>query len=187
MLGLPLTQFLGPLGQILPTVVVVAAVIALIGRRQLRWRALDAARPWRSALILGGIGAGLVVVTGQLGAMTLAACALLAVELLVGAASGVVMGRLTTLRPHAAAAGKNPETAPRWEARGGAAGLLVFVGLLLVRVAIGVAAHVAGIEFAVSSGTILLLVAANRAGAAAVLGSRTAALEEAPRAPHRAR
>ncbi|MYM20685.1 hypothetical protein GSY69_12135 [Brevibacterium sp. 5221] len=53
--------------------------------------------------------------------------------------------------------------------------------------AIGVAAHVAGIEFAVSSGTILLLVAANRAGAAAVLGSRTAALEEAPRAPHRAR
>jgi hypothetical protein len=139
------------------------AVIAYLCTRQLSWRPVDPARMWRLPLVLGVVG----VVSLARQNVTIHPVDLV-ILILSGAAalvSGTVMGGVARFRPSAA----DPRL---MESRTGWLGVAVWFALILVRVVLDVIGHRMGSDLAISTGSILLVLAINRSANALVLSAR---------------
>lgn len=138
-------------------------VIAYICARQLTWRPVDPARMWKLPLILGVLG--VVALARRTGALHPVDVVVLGLSAVFALASGALMGRIARFRPSA--------TDPRLtESRTGALGIAIWAGLVAVRVALEVAGHRMGSGLAFSAGSILLVLALNRAASALVISAR---------------
>ncbi|KQQ25697.1 hypothetical protein [Frondihabitans sp. Leaf304] len=152
---------------LLTNVLLGIALVVYVGSKQLRWRRVDRTSVWRLPAILGILG----LVNLSSAATTLAAgpvdVALIAVELVLAVAVGLVMGRITTFR--AAAPDAKGVTI---EAKTGGAGMALWIGLIAFRIGLDVVGGLLGAHLLTATGVILLTVAANRAAAAFVVDAR---------------
>lgn len=144
-------------------VAVVLAVLAAIALRQLRWRRLAVSRLWITPVILGALGVSTLFDTGM---PTVAALCLLAIQLVLAAATGFGMGRVTSLRT------VDADGSPTLEARGGLAAVGLLMVLVVVRVAVTMATAGLSTAGAPSTGAILLMIGVNRVMAAAAITAR---------------
>jgi len=138
-------------------------LIAYICSRQLSWRLVDPARMWKLPIVLGVVGA--VSVAKQTTAIHPVDVVILGLSAVFALASGTIMGRIARFRP-------SPANPGMVESRTGWLGVAIWIGLIAVRVALDVAGHRMGSEVAVSTGTILLVLALNRAASALVVSAR---------------
>ncbi|WP_030435839.1 hypothetical protein [Actinoplanes subtropicus] len=139
------------------------AVIAYLCTRQLSWRPVDPARMWKMPLVLGI--AGVIMLARQHVTIHPIDLVILILSGLAALASGTLMGRIARFRPSAA----DPRL---MESRTGWAGIVIWFGLIAVRVALDAAGHQLGSDLAISTGSILLVLAINRAANAFVLSAR---------------
>lgn len=150
--------------QLLDIALVIAA-LCFIAVRQYRWQSVDAAKLLRAPLVLGVIG---VVLTAQ-GTQSpgTAEIAALVLQLVVGLGSGALMGAVSSLRRN------DSDATTAYSARPGGRGLAILGLLIAVRVGLGFLLAALGLHAAMATGTILLMIAANRAGWGLVLRQRT--------------
>jgi len=139
------------------------AVIAYLCTRQLSWRTVDPARIWKLPLVLGV--AGVIMLARQHVTIHPIDLVILILSGVAALASGTAMGRIARFRPSAA----DPRLI---ESRTGWLGIAVWFALVLVRVALDVIGHRMGSDLAISTGSILLVLAINRAANALVLSAR---------------
>jgi hypothetical protein len=139
------------------------AVVAYLCSRQLRWRPVDGARMWKMPVILGA--AGVISIARQHAPFRPVDVAILGLSAVFALISGALMGRIARFRP-------SPTDARLVESRTGALGIVIWIGLVAVRVALDVAGHQLGSDLAVSTGSILLVLALNRAASAVVISAR---------------
>lgn len=152
----------------LTTALISLIVIVWLSIRQTTWRPLVAGRAFRTPLIVMLVGAVMTTANGGF-PVTAPWIGAVAIELVLGAAVGVVIGLMAHLRP---AVGSDA----RVEARNGAGGLMVWLGLIAVRVVLGAAFAAAGIVGLQAPGTILILLGVNRLARSAVMLARARTL-----------
>jgi hypothetical protein len=140
------------------------ALIAYLCSRQLTWRPVDPARMWKLPIVLGI--AGIVSMAEQTTSVNVADVVILGLSAAFALASGAMMGRIARFRP-------SPADPRLVESRTGWLGAGIWLGLVVVRVALDLAGHAMGSDLAVSTGTILLVVALNRAASALVVTARS--------------
>jgi len=140
-------------------------LVTYICSKQLRWRPVDPSRMWRLPLILGAVG--IVSVARQTTTIHPVDVVILGLSAAFALASGALMGRIARFRP-------SPTTPGLIESRTGWVGAGIWIGLIVVRVVLDVAGHRMGSDLAVSTGTILLVLALNRAAGALVVSARQA-------------
>lgn len=160
---------------LLSLVEIAVAVFALarIVVRQLRWTPLTSRSLWTLPLVLAAVG--VVSLAGSHASpLTVPVLGVTAAELALSASAGAAMGALARLRPRASGADRQAAADARWEARGGVLGLVVFLGLVALRIGLGLALGQAD-GGASLTGTILLVIAANRLARSGVLSLRVAA------------
>ncbi|GAA0584479.1 hypothetical protein GCM10010172_81820 [Paractinoplanes ferrugineus] len=139
------------------------AVVAYICAKQLTWRPADPGRMWRMPLILGAVG--VVSLTGRHVPLRPVDVVVLGLSAVLALASGALMGRIARFR-------RSPVNPAVVETRTGGAGVAIWAGLIAIRVVIDVAGHRMGSDLAVSTGSILLVLALNRAAGALVVSAR---------------
>ena len=139
------------------------AVVVYLCSRQLRWRPVDGARMWKMPFILGA--AGVISIARQNTAFHPVDVAILGLSAVFALISGALMGRIARFRP-------SPSDPSLVESRTGALVIVIWIGLIAVRVALDVAGHRLGSDLAVSTGSILLVLALNRAASAVVVSAR---------------
>jgi len=139
------------------------AVLFSIASRQLRWRAIDPARMLKTPLILGL--AGIVLMAKQTTVIKPVDVVILAVSALLAVVSGAMMGGITRFR-------RSPADPNVTESRTGWLGVVIWLGLVAIRVGLDVIGHRMGSDLAVSTGTILVILAVNRVSAALVVSAR---------------
>lgn len=147
----------------LTDLVVGLAILFYIGSRQLRWRAIDPGRMLKMPLILGV--AGIVLMARQTTVVKPIDVVILAVSAVLAVVSGAMMGGITRFR-------RSPADPRVTETRAGWLGLAIWLGLFVVRVGLDVIGHRMGSELAVSTGTILVILAVNRVASALVVSAR---------------
>jgi len=146
------------------------ALVVWIVTRQMTWTAVDIGRMWRMPLILGLIGVVTLVSSGSTKALTATDLGLLAIDLAVAVVTGALMGFIAVFRPISEKSlaawrlRRRSEGAPEptTESRTGWVGLVLWIVLIVVRVALGFWGHSLGSALAESSGVILLVLAVNR-------------------------
>ena len=139
------------------------AVIAYLCTRQLSWRLVDPARMWKMPLVLGVVG--VVMLAREHVTLRPIDLVILILSGTAAVASGTVMGRIARFRPSAA----DPRLI---ESRTGWLGIAIWFALVAVRVVLDVIGHRLGSDLAISTGSILLVLAINRAANALVLTAR---------------
>jgi hypothetical protein len=139
------------------------AVIVYLCSRQLRWRPVDGARMWKMPFLLGA--AGVISIARQNATFHPVDVAILGLSAVFALISGVLMGRIARFRP-------SPADPRLTESRTGALGIVIWIGLIAVRVALDLVGHHLGSDLAVSTGSILLVLALNRAASAVVVSAR---------------
>ncbi|MEV6847542.1 hypothetical protein [Actinoplanes sp. NPDC051411] len=147
----------------LTDIVIGLLVIAYSSSRQLRWRPVDLGRMLKLPLILGVLG--VVSLARETTGVKPVDAAILGLSALLAVISGTMMGRIAVFRP-------SPADPRLLESRTGWAGIAIWFGLIVIRVALDVAGHHFGSELAVSTGTILLILAVNRVTSALVVSAR---------------
>jgi len=164
--------------QMLGNALLALALIGWIGYRQTTWRPLAIATMWRTPLIMGVIGIALLSRTTSPAALTPLDLGVLVCELIISLGIGAWMGRLAHFRPLATPrpVGRDGKTFATFESRTGAWGLVLWFVVLGVRVGIDALASWGGSHVAMSTGVILLMLAANRAARTFVFAQRIAAL-----------
>jgi hypothetical protein len=162
----------------LVSIVLVLAALVWVSIRQTTWSPVSPDRMFRGPLILGLIGALMVVSGGQAAAFDATDIALLVLELVVGAAIGAVIGLVAHLRPlteegrrawQARSARRPDAVEPRVEARNGWLGLTIWLALIAARIGFTVWETSIGGHLAQAGGLLLLLLAVNRAVRSAVI------------------
>jgi hypothetical protein len=144
-------------------VLIALAVVVYLCSKQLTWRPVDPSRMWKLPLVLGV--AGVLSMSRQTTGIHPVDLVLLGLSAIAALASGATMGRIARFRP-------SPTTPGVFESRTGGLGVAIWVGLIVLRVALDVAGHQLGAELAVSTGSILLVLALNRAAGALVISAR---------------
>ncbi|MEU4236061.1 hypothetical protein [Actinoplanes sp. NPDC026619] len=139
------------------------AVIAYICSKQLSWRPVDPASMFKLPLILGA--AGVISLARQTTEIHPIDVVILGLSAVFALASGTLMGRIARFR-------ESPTKPGLVESRTGGLGVAIWVGLVLVRVALDLAGHAMGSDLAVSTGSILLVLALNRIASALVVSAR---------------
>jgi hypothetical protein len=139
------------------------AVVVYICSKQVTWRVVEPSRMFRLPLILGA--AGIVLMARQHVAVHPVDVVILVLSGLVALASGTLMGRIARFRP-------SPADPRLTESRTGWAGVAIWAGLIAVRVGLDVAGHRMGSDIAISTGSILLVLALNRVASALVVSAR---------------
>jgi len=138
-------------------------LIAYFCSKQLSWRPVDPARMWKLPLVLGVVG--VVSVARQGTTIHPVDAVILGLSAAFALASGVVMGRIARFR-------SSPTRPGTTESRTGWLGIGIWAAFIVVRVALDVAGHRMGSDLAISTGTILLALALNRAASALVVTAR---------------
>jgi hypothetical protein len=139
------------------------AVIVYLCSRQLTWRSVDPARMFRLPLLLGA--AGIIAMAHQGASIHPIDVTILGLSAVFALISGALMGRIARFRP-------SPADPRKVESRTGWAGVGIWMVLIVVRVALDVAGHHLGSDVAVSTGSILLVLALNRVASALVVSAR---------------
>jgi hypothetical protein len=147
----------------LTDMLIALAVVVYICSKQLTWRPVDPAKMWKMPLILGA--AGVISLSRQHVTLHPVDVAILGVSAVMALASGSLMGRIARFRT-------SPTVPGLIESRTGAVGIALWIGLIAIRVVIDVAGHRMGSDLAVSTGSILLMLALNRAASALVISAR---------------
>ena len=155
--------------QLLFNGLVIVLLIGYIGYRQTQWRPFEPGRIWRGPIVLSVVGLGYLISTAP--AIGTLDVAVLALEIAIACGIGALMGAIAHFRPLV------PEDLARdpraqWASRTGAAGIALWVVMIVVRIGIDVLAGMSGSHLATSTGVILLVFAANRAGRAVTMGAR---------------
>ena len=96
--------------------------------------------------------------------------AVLVLELAISVGIGALMGAIATFRP-LTADDRVRDPRAQWASRTGGVGIVLWVTMIAVRIGIDVLAGMAGSHLAASTGVILLVFAANRAGRAITMGA----------------
>lgn len=159
--------------QLVTNAIVIVALVAFVGYRQMTWRAVDPGRMWRLPAILAIVGLVTLGSMTKVATLTGTDIAVLCGELVISLALGAAMGAIARFRPMTAdgirlyrdahANDRRPSMAPvTLETRTGWVGLALWVVLIAVRIGIDALANLAGSHLAASTGVILLMVAANR-------------------------
>ena len=166
--------------QLVSNAIIILALVAFVGYRQMTWRAVDPARMWRLPIILAIVGAVMLGSMTKVTQLTGIDVGVLLLELVVSLGLGALMGALAMIRPlsddgirlyaQAHAGDRRPGSANVWlETRTGWLGMALWLVLIAVRVGIDYAAGAAGSTLAASTGVILLMVAANRIARVSVI------------------
>ncbi|GAA4358979.1 hypothetical protein [Microbacterium rhizosphaerae] len=152
--------------QIIGNVLLALVILAVVAYRQTTWRPAIPGALMRAPLIMGVVGVFMLV--QQHAVLTGLDAAVLVVELVVSLGVGAWMGAIAHFRRVPAAA-----TAPaQFETRTGWWGLALWLVVIAVRIGIDVLASGLGAHAATTTGVILLLLAANRAARAGMIGLR---------------
>jgi hypothetical protein len=138
-------------------------IIVYICAKQLSWRMVDPARMWKLPLILGVVG--VISMTRQTTSIHPIDVVILGLSGLFALVSGTLMGQIARFRP-------SPADARLTESRTGWLGVGIWFGLVAVRAGLDVAGHYLGSDLGIATGTILLLLALNRAASALVVSAR---------------
>jgi hypothetical protein len=161
--------------QLVADVLIGIALVAFLAYRQATWRYLDPARIWRGPLVMGIIGVVLLVQTTA--TITSTDVVFLGIEALVTIGVGLTTGRITRFRT----VGTPDEKGRTLQSRTGWLGAGLWIVLVVVRVGLDVVGGHLGAHLLTSTGTVLLVLALNRAARAVVLDQRI------PRGEHRVR
>lgn len=152
--------------QLAANILIGIALVAFLAYRQATWRYLDPARIWRGPLVMAVVG--LVVLAQTKAAITTADVVFLGVEALVTIGVGLTMGRITRFRTVAVPDDKGRTL----QSRTGWLGAGLWITLIAVRIGLDVLGGHLGAHLLTSTGTILLVLALNRAARAVVLDQR---------------
>ncbi|MGL3199162.1 MULTISPECIES: hypothetical protein [Curtobacterium] len=142
------------------------ALVGFLAYRQATWQYLDPTRIWRTPLVMGVVG---VVVLANSGlTITTTDLVFLAIEALVTIGVGLTMGSITRFRTVS-----TPDSKGRTlQSRTGWTGAVLWVVLIVVRIGLDVLGGHLGAHLLTSTGTILLVLALNRAARAVVVDQR---------------
>ncbi|WP_022904466.1 hypothetical protein [Curtobacterium sp. B8] len=142
------------------------ALVVFLAYRQATWQYLDPARIWRTPLVMGVVG---VVVLANSGVtVTTTDVVFLAIEALVTIAVGLTTGSITRFRTVS-----TPDSKGRTlQSRTGWAGAALWIVLIVVRIGLDVVGGHLGAHLLTATGTILLVLALNRAARAVVVDQR---------------
>jgi tellurite resistance protein TehA-like permease len=168
---------------IITDVVIGVAVLCWIIYRQLTWQLATPSRMWRMPVIIGIVGLVMLEQTKGLTDVKPVDLLILVGELVLALGLGAVMGSLAKFRTRAQRAsdlrqrsGVPVEYDPSitvTETRTGGVGAALWIVLIVVRVGIELlTAHYFPSALLASTGTILLVIAANRAARALVVTLR---------------
>jgi hypothetical protein len=152
--------------QLLANVLIGVALVGFLGYRQTTWQYLDPARVWRTPMIMAIVG---VVVLAQTSAtVTTTDVVFLGIEALITIGVGLTMGTITRFRTVA-----TPDRTGRTiQSRTGWLGASLWIVLIVVRIGLDVLGGHLGAHLLTSTGTILLVLALNRAARALVIDQR---------------
>lgn len=156
--------------QLLANILIGLALVGYLAYRQATWQSVDPTRVWRTPLVLGAVG--LVVLAQSAAAVTTLDVLFLGVEALVSIAAGLAMGAMTRFRTAAPDAKGRTVQARTVQARTGWAGAGLWVVLIAVRIGLDVLGGHLGAHLLTSTGTVLLVLALNRAARALVVDQR---------------
>ncbi|SOC89176.1 hypothetical protein SAMN05660766_2896 [Curtobacterium sp. 314Chir4.1] len=152
--------------QLVANILIGVALVVFLGYRQATWQYLDPTRIWRTPLVMAIVG---VVILAQTKAtVTTTDVVFLGIEALITVGVGLTMGRITRFRTVA-----TPDSKGRTiQSRTGWLGAALWIVLLLVRIGLDVLGGHLGAHLLTSTGTILLVLALNRAARALVIDQR---------------
>lgn len=152
--------------QLLANVLLGVALVGFLGYRQATWQYLDPARIWRTPMIMAIVG---VVVLAQTSAtVTTTDVVFLGIEALITIGVGLTMGTITRFRTVA-----TPDRKGRTvQSRTGWLGASLWIVLIVVRIGLDVLGGHLGAHLLTSTGTVLLVLALNRAARALVIDQR---------------
>jgi hypothetical protein len=164
-------------------ILIALAVVCWIIYRQFTWQLVSSRSLWRMPAIIAVIGVIMITQTKGLGTVSPIDLLILGGELVLSVALGAVMGTLAKFRTRGQRAddvkqrsGVPVEFDPSvtvTESRTGGLGVALWIVLIAVRIAIElVTAHFFPSALLASTGTILLVVAGNRAARALVVTMR---------------
>jgi hypothetical protein len=167
----------------LTDILIALALIGWIIYKQLTWQLVNPSKLWRMPIIVTIVGIVMLAQTKSLATVTPQAAAILIGELAISVGLGAVMGSLAGFRTRPQRAGDLDKRDARSgtfnpavtvvESRTGGLGAALWVVLLLVRVGIELlVTHYYPSALLTSTGTILLVLAANRAARALVVTTR---------------
>ncbi len=152
--------------QLVVNVLLGLALVGFLATRQATWQYLDPTRIWRTPLVLGVVG---VVVLANSGVtVTTTDVVFLALEALVTIGVGLTMGSITRFRtvPTPDRKGRTLQSRTGWT------GAALWVVLIAVCIGLDVLGGYLGAHLLTSTGTILLVLALNRAARAVVVDQR---------------
>ncbi|MFJ7288815.1 hypothetical protein ACIQUC_10895 [Curtobacterium sp. NPDC098951] len=152
--------------QLLANILIGIALVAFLGYRQATWQYLDPTRIWRTPLVMAVVG--VVVLTQTRSTITTTDVVLLGIEALVTVGVGLTMGSITRFRT----VGTPDRKGRTIQSRTGALGAVLWIVLIAVRIGLDVLGGHLGAHLLTSTGTILLVLALNRAARALVIDGR---------------
>lgn len=152
--------------QLVANILIGIALVVFLGYRQATWQYLDPTRIWRTPLVMAIVG---VVVLAQTKAtVTTTDVVFLGIEALITVGVGLTMGSITRFRTVG-----TPDSKGRTiQSRTGWLGAALWVVLIAVRIGLDVLGGHLGAHLLTSTGTILLVLALNRAARALVIDQR---------------
>ena len=166
-------------------VLLILLAVAVIAVRQMTWRPVLGSRDWMFPGIAVVVGAVLLMQSLDGRVLGLIDVVAFVVEVVIALVIGAAMGAIAHIRPISRPAGYAPDTTglsakeaalatAALETRTSAWGLALWVVLIGVRVGLAFAFESLGSHLGVSTGLILLVLAANRAARILVLHNRVA-------------
>ena len=172
---------------LLSNVLLILLAVGWIAVRQMTWRPVLGGRDWMFPGIAAVLGAVLLLQSLNGRALGLIDVIAFVVEVVIALGVGIGMGAIAHIRPLARPAGYAPVTTglsakaaaqalAEFETRTGPWGLGLWVVLIGVRVGLAFAFESLGSHLGVSTGMILLVLAANRAARTVVLHNRVEGL-----------
>lgn len=175
---------------VLSNVLLILLAVGVIAVRQMTWRPVLGGRDWTFPLVAVVAGAAFLLQSLNGRALGVIDVVAFVVEVVIALGVGAGMGAIAHIRPLARPAGYVPDTAglspkaaaqalAEFETRTGPWGLGLWVVLIGVRVGLTFAFESLGSHLGVSTGMILLVLAANRASRILVLHRRVDALRHA--------
>jgi hypothetical protein len=152
--------------QLVANILIGIALVVFLGYRQATWQYLDPTRIWRTPLIMAIVG---VVVLAQTKAtVTTTDVVFLGIEALITVGVGLTMGSITRFRT----VGTPDRKGRTIQSRTGWLGAVLWIVLIGVRIGLDVLGGHLGAHLLTSTGTILLVLALNRAARALVIDQR---------------
>ena len=166
----------------LSNILLILVVIGVVAVRQMAWRPVLGARDWSFPVIAAVLGAVLLLQSLDGNSLGIIDVVAFVVEPVISLGVGAAMGAIAHIRRIARAAGAPvpagrtakdvARAAAEFETRTGPTGLVLWIVLIAVRVGLTFAFQGLGSHLGISTGLILLVLAANRAARMLVIHTR---------------